>query len=77
MRCRPVRGHLDVSPAKGTVYGIMSPLTIATHDGRKLTSRRFAFNPSDGHTLTIELDGLDLRLAAPNGVPFFTLCSVT
>lgn len=77
VRCRPVRGHLDVSPAKGTVYGIMSPLTIATHDGRKLTSRRIAFNPSDGHTLTIELDELDLRLAAPNGVPFFTLCSVT
>jgi hypothetical protein len=72
--CRLVRGTLDLSPPRGTVYGIKAPLTISTHDGARLTSRKIAFNPADGHTLTIDLAGLRLRFGPLRGGSF-TLCS--
>lgn len=75
VRCRLVGGKVDVSPAKGTVYGIRGSLTISTHDGPRRTSRAIAFNAAEGDTLTIDLAGLRLRFGPAKGA-FFTLCSI-
>jgi hypothetical protein len=72
--CREVEGPLDIRPGKGTVFGITSPITVSTHDGSRSTSRPVPFNPPNGRSLTIELDGLDLRLSPARGAESFTLC---
>jgi hypothetical protein len=76
VRCRQVTGPLNLRPAKGAEYGITTPVTMFAHRAARLTSRAINFNPSDGHTLTIELPDLDLRLTPVQGASFFTLCSI-
>ena len=72
--CREVRSPLDVSPKKGSTYGFTGSLSVATRSGQTTTSPPVAFSPAYGQTLTIELDGLDLRFEAPRGTESFTLC---
>jgi hypothetical protein len=74
--CRTVRGPLNISPAKGTVYGITTPLTVATRDGAQATSPQVGFFPADGTSLSIVLPGLHLQLAPPRGASSFSLCSI-
>jgi hypothetical protein len=75
--CRQIAGTLDLSPAKGTVFGIGSPLTITTHRGARATSDPVPFMPVNGRALTIELDDLDLRLGPRPGAESFTFCEAT
>jgi hypothetical protein len=72
--CREVRGPLDLSPSKGSVYGFLKPLTISTRTGSKPTSVAVVFNSTYGRRLTVELEGLDLRIAPASGNRSFTLC---
>ena len=74
-QCRQFSGPTNLNPAKGTVLGILKPLRISTHAGAAPTSPPVQFDPSDGITLNIELDGLDLRLQPAEGQPSFILCT--
>jgi hypothetical protein len=74
--CRRMTAPVRLQPKKGTVYGISKPVAIASRYGNARVSTPVSFNPGDGNTLTIELDGLALRLAPPKGAPFFTLCTL-
>jgi hypothetical protein len=73
--CRQLSRTLEIKPAKGTVYSIMTPVTISRRNSAGQWSPPVSFNPIDGSTLTIELRGLDLRLA-PGRTGSFTLCSI-
>jgi hypothetical protein len=72
--CRSVRGPLDLSPPKGDAFGIREPITVSTRTGSKLTSSAVPFNPTYGRTLTVELAGLDIRIAPAARNRAFTLC---
>jgi hypothetical protein len=73
--CRTVTGNLDLSPARGDVFRIKSPVTVATFNGKRRTSPLVEFFPQRGRTLTVELPDLDLRLAPLVGNSSFELCS--
>jgi hypothetical protein len=73
--CRTLEGELDISPPRGELVRINSPVTISTHEGPARTSIRVVFRPTSGHALTIELPDLDLRLAPLDGNSTFELCS--
>jgi hypothetical protein len=73
--CRTVEGELDLTPARGDVLRVNSPVTIGTHDGRRRTSPRVQFSPDRGRALTVELPDLDLRIAPGPGASSFELCS--
>ncbi len=66
---------LDITPDKGTLFSITTPLMIATRDGAHATSAFVPFNPGDGNTLTIDLADLDLRIAPVPGAKAFTICA--
>jgi hypothetical protein len=74
-RCQTHRAPLDITPAKGTVYRMTTPVRIATHDGSRLTSPAVTYLPHDGHSLAIQLDGLDLRVMPGGTAKTFTLCT--
>jgi hypothetical protein len=76
VECRDRRAPFDVTPPKGTVYGITKPLRVSMRDNSGLRSRVLVFNPGDGRSLTVELAGLDLRFAPTAGGRTVTLCSV-
>jgi hypothetical protein len=69
-------GPMIVRPERGAVFGITTPLDIASRYGVGQVSHSVSFSPGNGNRLTIELAGLDLRLAPPKGAPFFTLCTI-
>jgi hypothetical protein len=73
--CQTVSDKLDVHPAKGTNIGIRSPVAIATLDGLQRTSIPIKFDPVLGNLLSIQLDGLDLRLTPARGASSFVVCT--
>jgi hypothetical protein len=47
---------------------------VSTHQGEIPTTNPVRFDPDRGHLLTVNLDGLDLRLAPVEGAKTFVLC---
>jgi len=74
-QCHQVVRSMRVSPAKGAVYGITVPMTVAIDHGLGQPSARVSFKPTDGTKLTIDLAGLSLRFAPNPGATSFTICS--
>ena len=75
--CRQVARPLDEKPAKGTVYGIGSPLAISLRTPDAPPTPPLNFYAINGDSLTIELSGLSLRLAPVKGASSFTLCEIS
>jgi len=75
--CHDRTGPFDVTPTKGTVYGITAPVRISMRDNSGRRSRVLVFNPGEGRSLTVELPGLHLRFAPAAGGRTVTLCSGT
>jgi len=71
--CRTLR-ELEVSPPKGAVYRFTQTMWMTTYNGSANTSNPVSFNPANGRTLTVQLDGLRLRLIPKPGNSSFTLC---
>lgn len=72
--CRGVDAPTRITPRKGTVIGITSPVTISALDASGRPSRPVTFQPTNGTSFRIELAQLTLRLTPPPGTGTITLC---
>jgi hypothetical protein len=73
--CRTSTVPIDIAPKKGDRYRTPTGLAIVTHDGARATSNPVFFEVVNGRNLTIQLDGLELRLMPVFGAHSFTVCS--
>ncbi len=79
--CRGRKAPFDVTPPKGTVYGITTPVGVSISadagiSGAGPRSRVLILLPGDGRSLTVELSGLHLRFAPVGNGRTVTLCSL-
>jgi hypothetical protein len=69
VRCAAGPAQVDVSPPKGTIYKFRKSVSVALRTSPNTTSRPVVYDAGSGTRLTIELDGLDLRLSSTDGAP--------
>jgi hypothetical protein len=73
--CKQVAGPVELSPAKGSSFRFLAPMTI-TSVGRTRESAPVAYDPSVGQRLQVDLSGLHLRLQAKDPLQGLVLCDL-
>jgi len=71
--CRTITRPLDLDPPRGTRIRVPTPVQVSLRTGRA-ASAPLGLMPGVGEVLTVELDGMHLRLAPAPGSPSFLLC---
>jgi hypothetical protein len=75
--CETVSGPKAVSPRKGQMFGITTPVTIAFRGESGPEPGVVALYPLDGGFLTVELADRDLTFSPAAGAASFNLCAAT
>jgi hypothetical protein len=76
VRCRRIRGSIDLQPKQGTKLGFDQRIGISTRDGDKRTSPDVVFDPAAGRVLTVVPPHLSRRVRAVAKDTPFRLCAV-
>ena len=76
-RCQTLEAprQLTLTPRRGTVYGIKSPVSIVLLRNGRPAGFGTSYPPRDGQRLTIEAPDLQLRVTAVAGAASFTVCT--